>query len=110
MQTLIIAVHVLVAIAIIVLVLLQHGKGADAGGFRQRISQHHVRQRWLDELFHETNRHISPNFLRNQFSFKYLASHQKNNNLQFLENISAPSDHSPSGAKYNVTKTSRTTS
>lgn len=43
LQTVVIVVHLLVALGVVVLVLLQHGKGADAGahsgrGHRQRCS------------------------------------------------------------------------
>ena len=91
MQTLIIAVHVLVAIAIIVLVLLQHGKGADAGAaFGSGSANTMFGSVGSMSFFMKLTAILALIFFATSLALSYLASHQKNNNLQFLENISAP--------------------
>jgi preprotein translocase subunit SecG len=85
MQTLILVLHILVCIAIIVLVLLQHGKGADVGAtFGSGGSQTMFGSAGSMSFFMKLTGILALIFFENRLVLSYLASHQTNEN-QFLQ-------------------------
>ena len=77
MQTLIIVVHVIAALAIVGLVLLQQGKGADAGAsFGAGASQTVFGASGSGNFLGKSNHNLSCNILCDKFVFSNLCKNQ----------------------------------
>ncbi len=78
MQALILLIHVLVAISIVVLVLLQHGKGADVGAtFGSGGSQTMFGSAGSMSFFMKLTGVLAAIFFATSLTLSYLASHQQ---------------------------------
>ena len=73
---LLIVLHVLVALAVIGLVLLQHGKGADGLGIRRRRLGQPVRRTGLGQLPVARHGGARGGFLPVSLGLAYLATHK----------------------------------
>ena len=78
MQALILVIHVLAAIAIIILVLLQHGKGADVGAvFGSGGSNTMFGSVGSMSFFMKLTSILAAIFFATSLTLSYLASHQR---------------------------------
>ena len=87
MQTIFLVVHVLLAIGIIALVLLQHGKGADAGAaFGSGASSTVFGARGSGSFLTRTTAVLAALFFATSLSLAYLAGHsgQQESTLESL--------------------------
>jgi preprotein translocase subunit SecG len=93
MQALIVIIHVLAAIAIIILVLLQHGKGADAGAaFGSGASSTMFGSAGSMSFFMKLTALLAAVFFTTSLTLSYLASHRQPRPLQLLN---APASMAP---------------
>ena len=93
MQALILIIHVLAAIAIIILVLLQHGKGADAGAaFGSGASSTMFGSAGSMSFFMKLTALLAAVFFITSLTLSYLASHRQPRTLQLLN---APASMAP---------------
>ncbi len=97
MQELILIIHILVAIAIIVLVLLQHGKGADLGAtFGGGGSQTMFGSAGSMSFFMKLTSVLAAIFFATSLILGYLAAHTKPEEKMFEKLIPTKSDTSES--------------
>ena len=90
MQALILILHVLASIAIIVLVLMQHGKGADAGAaFGSGSSTTMFGSAGAMSFFMKLTALLAAIFFATSLALSYLASHQQHS-PQILGDLLAP--------------------
>lgn len=87
MQAIILIIHVLAAIAIIILVLLQHGKGADVGAaFGSGASNTMFGSAGSMSFFMKLTAVFAAIFFATSLTLSYLAAHQQHS-TQILSNI-----------------------
>lgn len=90
MQALILIIHVLASIAIIVLVLLQHGKGADVGAaFGSGASSTMFGSAGAVSFFMKLTAVCAAIFFATSLTLSYLASHHPQS-AKILGNLVAP--------------------
>lgn len=91
MQALILIIHVLVATSIVVLVLLQHGKGADVGAtFGSGSSQTMFGSAGSMSFFMKLTAALAAVFFATSLALSYIASHQEKAPLALLTSPPAP--------------------
>jgi len=96
MQALIIVIHVLAALAIIILVLLQHGKGADAGAaFGSGASTTMFGSVGAVSFFMKLTILFAAIFFATSLTLSYLASHARQQTTQILSGLSLPTESQP---------------
>jgi preprotein translocase subunit SecG len=84
MQALIIVIHIIAAVAIIILVLLQHGKGADVGAaFGSGASNTMFGSTGAMSFFMKLTVLFAAIFFATSLSLSYLASHRHHRALAF---------------------------
>ena len=92
MQTLILIIHVIVAISIVILVLLQHGKGADVGAsFGGGGSQTMFGSAGSVSFFMKLTGILAAIFFATSLALSYLASHQQQVSSGLQSLITVPS-------------------
>lgn len=95
MQALIIIIHVIAAIAIIVLVLLQHGKGADIGAtFGSGGSSTVFGSAGSVSFFMKLTALFAVIFFATSLTLSYLAAH-RHQDLPILNNLTIPASPAP---------------
>ncbi|MBS0350428.1 MAG: preprotein translocase subunit SecG [Proteobacteria bacterium] len=102
MQIAILALHILASLAIIILVLMQHGKGADAGAaFGSGASNTMFGSVGAMSFFMKLTAILAAVFFVTSLALSYLASHQQQHSNQILDNIvpSTPVSSSPASPK-----------
>lgn len=83
MSTLILIIHVIIAITLIVLILLQHGKGADVGAsFGSGASQTIFGSRGSTSFLVKLTSVIAMGFFVTSLLLGYLATHEAKQNKQ----------------------------
>jgi len=95
MQTIILIIHVLVAISIVVLVLLQHGKGADVGAtFGGGGSQTMFGSAGSMSFFMKLTAVLAAIFFATSLTLSYLSSHQTHpiSALDQLQSVPTPAN------------------
>jgi len=96
MQTIVLIIHVLTAIAIIALVLLQHGKGADVGAaFGSGASSTMFGSAGSVSFFMKLTALFAAIFFATSLTLSYLAAHRQQSDSQILGNLIAPSPAVP---------------
>lgn len=96
MQAIILIIHVLAAIAIIVLVLLQHGKGADVGAaFGSGASNTMFGSAGSMSFFMKLTALFAAIFFVTSLTLSYLAAHREQSAPQILGNLVAPTPAAP---------------
>lgn len=88
MQTVILIIHVFAAIAIIILVLLQHGKGADAGAaFGSGSANTMFGSAGSMSFFMKLTTILAAVFFATSLTLSYIASHQQPPSVRILDNL-----------------------
>ena len=94
MQTTILAVHTLIALGIIVLVLLQRGKGAEAGAaFGAGASGTVFGARGSTSFFSRTTAILATAFFATSLALAYMSSESAGTPESLIENV--PADEAP---------------
>ena len=87
MQTVILIIHVLLAVALIVLILVQHGKGADAGAaFGSGASSTVFGARGSATFLTKLTTGIALIFFVTSISLAYIASNKTSESKSLIEN------------------------
>ena len=87
MQTVILIIHVLLAVALIVLILVQHGKGADAGAaFGSGASSTVFGARGSTTFLTKLTTGIALIFFVTSISLAYIASNKTSESKSLIEN------------------------
>lgn len=100
METLIWIVHVLTAISLIGLVLLQHGKGADAGAaFGSGASGSLFGASGSANFLSRTTAVLAAVFFLTSMGLTYISTHKSENKgvMELQKEIPAPADKAPAG-------------
>ena len=98
MQTVILIIHVLLAVALIVLILVQHGKGADAGAaFGSGASSTVFGARGSATFLTKLTTGIALIFFVTSISLAYIASNKTSESKSLIENnqTDKPPSNSP---------------
>mgnify|MGYP001317932265 CR=1 FL=1 len=97
MQTIILIIHVLLAIALIVLILVQHGKGADAGAaFGSGASSTVFGARGSANFLTKITTIIALIFFVTSISLAYFASNKTSDSKSLIDNNLSIDKKSPS--------------
>ena len=97
--TLVLTVHVLVALGIIFLVLLQHGKGADMGAaFGSGSSGSLFGATGSANFLSRTTAALAAVFFLTSLSLAYLATHRPETGGSVMQGVSAPPAAAPKSA------------
>lgn len=97
LQTMLLVVQVFVAIGLIVIILLQHGKGADAGAaFGSGASSTIFGSRGSANFLTKTTTALAVLFLANSMALGYLASNQSEM-PSLMERAARQSESAPAG-------------
>ncbi len=105
MQALIMIVHVIAALAIIVLVLLQHGKGADAGAaFGSGASNTMFGSAGTVSFFMKLTALFAAIFFATSLTLSYMASHREQHVFSFQGTPIAPMNSPALGENSEVKK------
>ena len=97
MQTIILIIHVLLAIALIVLILVQHGKGADAGAaFGSGASSTVFGARGSATFLTKLTTVIALIFFVTSISLAYIASNKTSDSKSLIDNSQSINKSSPS--------------
>lgn len=105
MQALIMVLHVIAALAIIVLVLLQHGKGADAGAaFGSGASNTMFGSAGTVSFFMKLTALFAAIFFATSLTLSYMASHREQHVFSFQGTPIAPVNSPTPGENSEVKK------
>ncbi len=100
MQALIIVIHVIASLAIIILVLMQHGKGADAGAtFGSGASNTMFGSAGSMSFFMKLTALFAAIFFATSLTLSYMASHRQQPVFSFQTPPIAPVTDSTTGEK-----------
>ncbi len=92
MQELILAIHILVSITIIVLVMIQHGKGADAGAaFGSGASGTMFGSQGVTPFLTKVTTVLAAVFFVTSLTLSYYSAHHQNDEDQLLNNLTKQS-------------------
>ncbi len=98
METVLLILQVLVAVALIGIILIQHGKGADAGAaFGSGASATVFGARGASSFLSKTTAVLAAVFLANSLLLSYLAAHREQPR-SVMEQVSLPAGQPAAGA------------
>jgi preprotein translocase subunit SecG len=94
----ILAIHIVIAFVLIVLVLIQHGKGADAGASFGGSSQSFFGSRGTATFLSKTTAILATLFFITSLSLAYIASKEVKGYKSVVSEQQAPSKEDPVGS------------